>query len=387
MISSTFYDLKQVRADLVSFLADDLGFLPLVSERSSFPVDPDLDTIENCRRRVDQDADLLILVVGGRYGHVDGPSAKSVTNLEYLAAKAKGIPIYPFVKKSVLSILPVYKRSPEADFSDIVDDRRVFDFIIQVREVDQLWCHEFDLAQEIIATLRQQLAYLAYEGISLRRQLHVSPAAKLLGLVSGQALRYALERPKGWEFRLFAAALEAEVAKRKELRRQHELGISFGTFKHVQLGGVEAWFAERHAELEAIISSFDTIVNVDLRDAMGVKGEDGDAELIAFVARSLGRLYEEAIDWSMRWRRTSCDELLVPAKQKMSVLLDGVVEKIEVLAPELHRVIREMDETIERGEEPERRVIIDLDLPGADEALAELRRLQHEIQLMAKEAD
>ena len=90
MISSTFYDLKQVRAGLVNFLVDDLGFEPLVSEASSFPVEPDLDTIENCKRRVEQDADLLVLIVGGRYGFVDAASTKSITNLEYLAARAKG---------------------------------------------------------------------------------------------------------------------------------------------------------------------------------------------------------------------------------------------------------------------------------------------------------
>jgi hypothetical protein len=46
MISSTFFDLKQVRADLARFLEKELGCSPLVSEWSSFPIDPDADTIE-----------------------------------------------------------------------------------------------------------------------------------------------------------------------------------------------------------------------------------------------------------------------------------------------------------------------------------------------------
>jgi hypothetical protein len=94
LVSSTFYDLKQIRTDLKHFLTDDLGYRALLSEDPSFPINPDLTAIENCRRRVEQDADILILVIGGRYGSIDDRSAKSVTNLEYLGARAKAIPIF-----------------------------------------------------------------------------------------------------------------------------------------------------------------------------------------------------------------------------------------------------------------------------------------------------
>jgi hypothetical protein len=98
MVSSTFYDLAQVRADLLDFLQNEVGYRPLLSEHASFPIDPDADTVENCKRRVERDADIFVLIIGGRYGYVDEATDKSVTNLEYLAARAKGIPIYAFVQ-------------------------------------------------------------------------------------------------------------------------------------------------------------------------------------------------------------------------------------------------------------------------------------------------
>ena len=114
MISSTYYDLRQVRADLEQFLTRDLGYQALLSEFPSFPVDPDKTTIENCRARVEQNADILVLVIGGRYGSVDAPSDKSVTNLEYLAARAKGIPIYAFVEKRTLGALTLWEANPDS---------------------------------------------------------------------------------------------------------------------------------------------------------------------------------------------------------------------------------------------------------------------------------
>jgi hypothetical protein len=37
---------------------------------ATFPVDPDMSTVENCLRVVRENADLFILLVGGRYGTI-----------------------------------------------------------------------------------------------------------------------------------------------------------------------------------------------------------------------------------------------------------------------------------------------------------------------------
>ncbi len=165
MVSSTFYDLRQIRSDLLNFLQDEVGYRPLLSEYPSFPVDPDADTIENCRRRVERDADILVLVIGGRYGYVDSATDKSITNLEYLAARAKGIPIYVFVDKRVTAVLPVWRSNPDGDFSAAVDDVRLFEFVEQVRSTERVWTHEFERTQDIIAALRVQFAHLMLQGL------------------------------------------------------------------------------------------------------------------------------------------------------------------------------------------------------------------------------
>lgn len=121
-LSSTLYDLQQVRANIRDFVEDDLGYRCLASEMNSFPTDPDADTIENCRRRVEQDADIFVLVIGGRYGSVPEPLGRSVTNHEYLVARSTGVPIFVFVKAEVLAALPIWQASPEANFKDIVNN-------------------------------------------------------------------------------------------------------------------------------------------------------------------------------------------------------------------------------------------------------------------------
>ena len=98
-VSSTCYDLKQIREDIREFFTSNYSFEVLLSEFDSFPVDPCIGTFENCLNNVDNSADVFILIVGTRYGYVTD-QGKSITNLEYLHAKAKGIPIYVFVSKA-----------------------------------------------------------------------------------------------------------------------------------------------------------------------------------------------------------------------------------------------------------------------------------------------
>lgn len=92
-VSSTCYDLSQVRLDLKRFI-EALGYDAVISESNAFPVNPQTSTVENCLRAVRDRADILILIVGARYGTVVVDRDRSITNLEYLEAKAKGIPIY-----------------------------------------------------------------------------------------------------------------------------------------------------------------------------------------------------------------------------------------------------------------------------------------------------
>ncbi len=106
-VSSTCYDLGQIRADLGQF-ADTMGLDAVLSEFDSFPVDPNQDTIANCLDAVRHRADIFILVIGGRYGSVN-ETGKSITNLEFLEAQAKGIPKYVFVSKNTRSIHSISK--------------------------------------------------------------------------------------------------------------------------------------------------------------------------------------------------------------------------------------------------------------------------------------
>ena len=147
-LSSTMYDLSELRVQLRQFI-DGLGWRAVMSEHDSFPIDANQTTVENSRRNVRENADVFVMVVGARYGSVDAEADKSVTNLEFVEARARGVPVYVFVRKDVLAQMRVWKANPEADYSGIVDTPRVFEFIDSFRGGGEIWTFEFATAEDV----------------------------------------------------------------------------------------------------------------------------------------------------------------------------------------------------------------------------------------------
>jgi len=348
MVSSTFYDLRQIRSDLAQFIEGDLGYVPLLSELPSFPVDPDVQTIENCRRRVERDADILVLVIGGRYGSVDSASTKSVTNLEYLAARAKGIPVYAFAEKTVLANLQTWKSNPTADFSHVVNDARIFGFVEQVRSQDAVWSYEFETAQDIVRTLRVQLSYLMREGLQWRLRARDPGSQKILEQLRGRALRLALEKPTAWEYRLFAQAVADQVDLAGDTRREHRLALAVGPREFVPEWQFPEWASTRFAELQSLCSAFAKLFNETAQEAFGPPGKPGDPESIMFVAKQIGAVYREAIAWSKRVQLTISEKRFEAVMREMAEFTNDIIAKIESFGPSL---LRQIDDVLLLPEE------------------------------------
>ncbi len=379
MVSSTFYDLRQIREDLRRFLQDELGYRPLLSEHSSFPLSPDANTIDNCRERVEQDADIFVLVIGGRYGTIDDETSKSVTNLEYLTARLKGIPIYAFIEQGILALVPIWKSNPTADFVSRVDTPRLFDFIEQVRSTDKVWMQEFKHAGDIIDALRIQFAYQHRHGLSLQKRIRQAGDQYWLKDLHGDSLRIALDKPAGWEYRLFAHALIDGVSAHHRLRRRHETGIPLGLGEDVK--EPLAWFGARFSDTMRMAKALSALMNETLQEALGPKGVSGDAERLIFVADTIADIYGDALHWSARMRAANIDGRYDLLRSIVSKMVDDLIRQVREFGP----YIRDTYETAIAAPPTvtprvvEMTLTISIDPSVLDEFGKEVVRLQNEL--------
>ena len=178
-ISSTYYDLKHVRSSLENFV-DSLGFEAILSEKGDIAFTPEVPPSESCYREVGN-ADIFVLLVGGRYGSERSGSEKlpkdfftrydSITKEEYKNAVKQNIPIYILVEKSVNAEYQTFLQNLDNTKMRYahVDSVNVF-YLIQ--EIFSQPCnnpvHYFDSYSEIEGWLRDQWSGLFKELLKRR---------------------------------------------------------------------------------------------------------------------------------------------------------------------------------------------------------------------------
>ncbi len=388
-VSSTCFDLKQVRADLKIFL-ESLGLQSILSEYDSFPVDPDVHAVENCFKVIDERTDLFLLVVGGRYG-LEHEKGKSVTNMEYQRARANGIPIYVFVQKSILSILPLWKDNPEMDVKSVADSPKLFEFVDSLKRSDGVWVFPFEVAQEITDALRKQLAGLFMDALQLRKRFKKAALPESLAHLQGMPLRLVIERPTAWEYRLFNHVLAQEISRLKRQRHDFTYGIAFGRSEHLaDASEVYSWIGRKLAEGERLVDAVNPIVNVALQDALGPDGVPGDPEKLLYAAQRLAEMYRHAIEWAIDTRRVAvADDEYKEIVRIVGTFLNNVITEVEVFS---ERILRETEEAIAnnlnlRGEKKVLDFTLTITLFGLEEFRQEMKRLRELYGLDPEEFD
>ena len=137
-ISSTCYDLKYIRENLKYFIRN-LGYEPVMSEEGSVYYDPLLHVQDACIAEIPS-CQILVLIIGGRFGSEFKDGSRSITNQEFLEAVKHKIPVFALVEQGVHDQYFVYKSNkdnPDLDSEKIrypsVDSTKIFQFISDVQ--------------------------------------------------------------------------------------------------------------------------------------------------------------------------------------------------------------------------------------------------------------
>jgi fructose-specific phosphotransferase system component IIB len=159
-LSSTFYDLKQVRADIDMFI-ESLGYEPVRNEEGDIPYGKDDALEEYCYKEI-KTIDILISIIGGRFGSESRRNSASVSQIELKTALKEGKQIYIFIDKNVLAEYETYLLNKENETKfRYVDDSRVYKFIEEIKGLNaNNNIKGFETANDITKYLREQFAGL-----------------------------------------------------------------------------------------------------------------------------------------------------------------------------------------------------------------------------------
>lgn len=161
-ISSTYYDLKQVREDLERFILN-LGYEPVRHETGAIPYGKEKPLEDSAYREVDL-CDVVVSIIGGRFGSQSQEDEDhSISQVELKRALERNIPVFIFVEKNVLSEYSTYqlnKDSKETKYR-FVDDIKIFEFVEALYQLPRNNpITGFETAADIVDFLRLQWAGL-----------------------------------------------------------------------------------------------------------------------------------------------------------------------------------------------------------------------------------
>ena len=77
---------------------------------------------------------------------------------------------------------------------------------VSLRNKEYICVYEFEFAQDIILTLKRQIAYLFLDMLRVKKQIDTAKNITLLEEYKGERLRLLLEKPIAWEYKIFGQA-------------------------------------------------------------------------------------------------------------------------------------------------------------------------------------
>lgn len=156
-ISSTFYDLKHAR-DSVSTFITELGYEPILFERGGVAYGSKEPPEAYCYKEI-KHCDILLSIIGGRYGAESQLGTHSITQKELQAALNEGKQVYIFIDKNVKAEYETYKLNK--DNSDIkfkhVDNPKIYTFIEEIHLLPRNNpIFTFEIPTDIISIIKDQ---------------------------------------------------------------------------------------------------------------------------------------------------------------------------------------------------------------------------------------
>lgn len=200
-VSSTYFDLKVVRADLERFIRE-VGYEPILFERGDIPYGRKNALEEYCYREITT-CDILVAIVGGKYGTQSKDEIHSITQKELKTAVELDKQVYVFVERSVHAEMATYRINKDLKGfkPSSVNDVRIFQLLEEVYALPfGNPIEPFEISEDIIRYLKTQWAGLfqrLLQESTRQREISIIENLEATASTLNQLVTFLTEERKG----------------------------------------------------------------------------------------------------------------------------------------------------------------------------------------------
>lgn len=160
-----------------------------------------------------------------------------------------------------------------------------------------------------------------------------------LGLTT-KALQIVTEKPRLWEYRLFAQVIIDEIETVKRLfQRGHNVQTVIPD-KISTLPDLLEWLSKKNKEILVILNQLTELVNSNNDE---ISKMSGNVEGIVGYSRKIIVFYYQAIAWSQIVQNTPVDTQYEEVRREMDALSKGITTSIEHFG---HELLKQIDDAI-----------------------------------------
>lgn len=179
-VSSTYYDLRHIRTDIDRFIREQ-GYEPVLNEQGSIAYGKEDRLEEYCYKEINN-VDILVSIIGGRYGSESKIEKHSVSQMELKTAFDLNKQVYIFIEKGVYNEYQFYLKNKENETTKYTyaDNIKIHQFIEFVESLpNNNTIHGFETSSDITTFLKEQWAGL------FQRFLQEQTRSKEINIIKG----------------------------------------------------------------------------------------------------------------------------------------------------------------------------------------------------------
>ena len=160
-VSSTYYDLHHVRNDLYTFIKG-MGYEPVMHDKGGIPYTQEKTLEESCYTEL-QTCDIVICIIGNKYGTESMLGNYSITMEELKTAIKARKKVYTYIVKDVYIENQTYEKNKDSGLFKpaFADDIRIHEFISELKAtIKNSPIQSFEAVADIITNLKSQFSGL-----------------------------------------------------------------------------------------------------------------------------------------------------------------------------------------------------------------------------------
>lgn len=242
-----------------------------------------------------------------------------------------------FVDKQLHSHLKIWEANKDGDFSTVVDNPQLFEFVSEIYSESKQWIYTYESVRDITTTMKHQLSLIFSDGLRYKKISHTLEPHILDSNISSEALRVLIEKPYAWEYKFLAYVLKDEFNK----LQKHRWDFKYGLFTtHIIEMSPNELLEDVSVKLNEIVDLsgiMSTLLNSTIQDAIGEVGVPSDLEMMVYVSKQLALLYERIVTWALYFKTIHTNEvfkqlleLLYELPKSMFTQIDNFVDRLYI---------------------------------------------------------